>query len=194
MKAFLAVLAIFVVLAPSVLSDDGSQNGLIKFFPKWKNCDSTTQIQFIDFYLDHKPDLKTTISNDEVSLFNDTIALVRFLSYISPLTLFLSALVKEKTSLSVKLKSNSSWTTTSLLSTVESLLSPEWPSAKVSMEDAWRSIWKSPFCLVIMIWLFKSLTRAKTCLVAFNLTGKSPLPRSLNSSNKEDLACAFPSW
>ena len=136
MKAFLAVLAIFVVLAPSAICDDGSENGMIKFFPKWKNCDSTTQLQFIDFYLDHKPDLKTTLNNEEVSLFNDTMTLVKFSLYFPLLTFPHSALVKEKTSSSPKLKSNSLWTRTSLLSTAKSPLSPECPSAKVSMTDA----------------------------------------------------------
>ena len=54
MKIFLA----FVFLAlftPVVLS----YNGAIQFFPAWSNCVKMSDIQFMDFYLDHTPDVLT---------------------------------------------------------------------------------------------------------------------------------------
>ena len=62
------IAALFVMLAPAALAND-------LFFPKWSNCQNDTKIQFIDFYLDYKPDLKSTVNHEEASLFNSTITL-----------------------------------------------------------------------------------------------------------------------
>ena len=34
-----------------------------KFFPDWSNCDNTTELQFIDFYFEDKPDIKGVFTN-----------------------------------------------------------------------------------------------------------------------------------